>query len=75
MKIKLQEGKPSSKSVFFKRHIFHNDNAETFQFNFKKPEIVDYITEDMSNVNIDQRKTDFKFTPSNNSFRFNFNFS
>lgn len=70
MKIKLQEGKPSSKSMFFKKHIF-NDGNETFKFDFKEPH-VDDISEDLSNVNIDQAKTDFKYKPSDNSFRFNF---
>lgn len=72
MKIKLQEAKPSSKSIFFKKHIFNNENKEAFKFDFKEPDNVDDISEDMNNVNIEQEKTDFKFKPSDNSFRFNF---
>lgn len=71
MKIKLQEAKPSSKSVFFKKHMFSNDK-EAFKFDFKEPDKVDDISEDMNNVNLEQKQTDFRFKPSDNSFRFNF---
>lgn len=76
-KIKVQPSKPSSKSVFFKKHIFHKEEGESFGFNFKEPEPdgVENISERMNTVNIDnlESKTDFTFQPSDNSFRFNFN--
>lgn len=55
--------------MFLKKHLFQT--SEPFQFNFKKSE-VDDINKDIEKVSIKDAKCDFKFTPSDNAFRFNF---
>lgn len=72
MKIKVQEAKPSNKSQFFKKHLFNQENGKEFKFDFKEPDDIVNISEDMANVNFVETKTNFKFKPSDNSFKFNF---
>lgn len=71
----MQPSKPSSKSVFLKKHVFTKQSDEAFKFNFKEPETVNDINEDIMDISIDDTRTTtvYRFKPSDNSFRFNFN--
>lgn len=77
--IKVHPSKPSSKSQFFKKHIFSKENGDSFKFNFAQTEsnssvIVNEheIHRNMNDLKID---SNFRFKPSDNGFRFNFNAS